>query len=254
VNPGIPGFTTVRIRRGLRSDLTLVRTSIGHGTVRTVVSANSNSAGTTVAPGRGRPPEWNNMNSPESIKKTPSRAIGAIELSSIGIGYQVQDALLKAASVELLIARTICSGKYLIIFTGSVSDCESALSAATAEGGEAVIDQVFIPSVHESVFPALGQSVILEAGSTDAIGVVETFSGASIIAAADAAAKAARVRLFRIHVAMALGGKGFCLLTGTVADVRAAVSAGAAEAKSRGLLVSEVVIPSPSKELFADYI
>ncbi len=43
------------------------------------------------------------------------RSIGAVELSSIGVGYQVEDAMLKAATVELLIARTICSGKYLIV-------------------------------------------------------------------------------------------------------------------------------------------
>ncbi|MBC7354223.1 MAG: BMC domain-containing protein [Thermogutta sp.] len=53
---------------------------------------------------------------------------------------------------------------------------------------------------------------------------------------------------------MALGGKGLVLMTGSVADVRAGVSAGAEEARSRGLLVSEVVIPRPSRELFADYL
>ncbi len=46
------------------------------------------------------------------------KAIGAIELSSIGIGYQIEDDMLKAASVEVLIARTICSGKYLIVSAG----------------------------------------------------------------------------------------------------------------------------------------
>ena len=49
------------------------------------------------------------------------RSVGVIELSSIGIGYLVQDEMLKAASVELLIARTICSGKYMIVIGGSVS-------------------------------------------------------------------------------------------------------------------------------------
>jgi microcompartment protein CcmL/EutN len=39
-----------------------------------------------------------------------------------------------------------------------------------------------------------------------------------------------------------------------VADVRAGVSAAVAEARERGLLVSEVVIPRPSEELFAEYI
>jgi microcompartment protein CcmL/EutN len=66
--------------------------------------------------------------------------------------------------------------------------------------------------------------------------------------------KAARVTLFRIHVAMALGGKGLMLMTGSVSDVQAAVNAAAAEARRRGLLVSEIVIPRPSRELFADYL
>ena len=84
--------------------------------------------------------------------------------------------------------------------------------------------------------------------------MLETFSGTSVLAAADAAAKAANVTIFRIHVAMALGGKGLCLMTGTVADVRAGMQAAADAAPRRGLLVSEFVIPGPSKELFAEYI
>jgi len=181
-------------------------------------------------------------------------AIGAVELSSIGVGYRVEDEMLKAASVQLRVARTICSGKYLIVTGGAVSDVRASVQAATREAGEALIDHLVIPNVHEGVFPALGQSVVLEAAQAEALGVLETFSGVSILAAADAAAKAGRVTLFRIHVAMALGGKGFCLMAGTVADVQAAVRAGAAEARDRGLLVSEIVIPRPSKELFEEYI
>ena len=60
--------------------------------------------------------------------------------------------------------------------------------------------------------------------------------------------------LIFILVAMALGGKGYCLMAGTTADVRAGVSAAAAEARKRGLLVSEVVIPRPSDELFSEYV
>jgi len=37
------------------------------------------------------------------------RSIGLLELSSIAIGYLAQDAMLKAAPVDLLQARTICS-------------------------------------------------------------------------------------------------------------------------------------------------
>jgi microcompartment protein CcmL/EutN len=182
------------------------------------------------------------------------KSIGAIELSSIGIGYQVEDEMLKAASVELLLARTICSGKYLIVVGGSVSDVEAAVQAGIGIGQGAIIDTLTLANVHESVFPALGQSVVLAADEAGALGVLETFSGVSVLAAADRAAKAARVTLFRIHVAMALGGKGLLLLTGSVADVRAGIEAAADEARARGLLVAEVVIPRPSRELLADYL
>lgn len=182
------------------------------------------------------------------------KSIGAIELSSVGLGYRIQDEMLKAASVELLIARTICSGKYLIVLGGSVSDVQAAIETGLASAGEAIIDHLMLPNVHESVFPALGQSVTLDGDHSGALGVIETFSGTSALAAADAAAKAARVTLFRIHIAMALGGKGLLLMTGSVADVRAGVEAGAEEARTRGLLVSEIVIPRPSRELFGDYL
>ena len=92
---------------------------------------------------------------------TTPRAIGAIELSSIGIGYQIEDEMLKAASVDVLIARTICSGKYLIVLGGSVSDVEAAMAAGLTGASDAIIDHVLIPNVHPTLFPALGQSVVL---------------------------------------------------------------------------------------------
>ncbi len=182
------------------------------------------------------------------------KAIGAIEFSSVGLGYMAQDEMLKAGTVNQIIARTICSGKYLVVVGGSVSDVEASIAAGLKAGSSAVIDELTLANVHESVFPALGQSVALHEEDAGALGVIETFSGVSILAAADRAAKAARVTLFRIHVAMALGGKGLLLMTGSVSDVRAGVDAAADEARERGMLVSEIVLPRPSRELFADYL
>lgn len=181
-------------------------------------------------------------------------AIGMIELTSVGIGYQVQDAMLKAADVQLVLGRTICSGKYINIVTGSVASVEAAVTAGLGEAPDGVIDHIVIPRVHSTVFPALAQSVQIAEGQPGAIGIVETFSAASVLLAADAAAKAAAITLFRIHIAMALGGKGFLLMAGTVANCRTGVDAGAAVARERGLLVSAVVIPGPSRELFSEYI
>ncbi len=182
------------------------------------------------------------------------RSIGAVEFSSIGLGIEAQDEMLKTASVEVLVARTICSGKYLVIVGGSVSDVQAAIRSGLQKADESVIDHMIIPNVHDSLFPALGQSVVLKPDEAGALGVIETFSGTSVLAAADAAAKAANVIVFRIHVAMALGGKGLLFMTGGVADVRAGVQAGARQARDRGLLVSQVVIPRPSPELFQEYL
>ncbi|RLD16875.1 propanediol utilization protein, partial [candidate division KSB1 bacterium] len=87
-----------------------------------------------------------------------------------------------------------------------------------------------------------------------ALGVIEGFSVASVIEAADAAVKAANVQLINVHLAMAIGGKGFVVLTGEVGAVESAVEAGAAVIEKKGLLVEKVVIPSPRKEIIEEYI
>lgn len=180
--------------------------------------------------------------------------IGLLELTSVGLGYLAEDAMLKAASVELLVARTICSGKYLIVVGGDVASVESSVVAGSAAAEGAVIEEKVIPRVHSSVFPAIALSVELKTGEADALGVVETFSASSVIEAADAIAKAANVTLLRIHLAMALGGKGFVLFTGDVASVEAGVAAGAEVAGKEGMLVSKIAIPAPRAELFKEFI
>jgi len=119
---------------------------------------------------------------------------------------------------------------------------------------EALIDELVIPNVDTRVFPAISGGVPLADEDKDALGVLEAFSVTSIVEGADAALKAADVKLYRIHVAMAIGGKGFLLLTGSVSDVEAAVSAGAEEIGRRGLLVSKVVIPRPAPQLYTELI
>ena len=53
---------------------------------------------------------------------------------------------------------------------------------------------------------------------------------------------------------MAIGGKGYVMLTGDVASVQTAVETGAAAIKAKGLLVQKVVIPSPRKEILTNWI
>jgi microcompartment protein CcmL/EutN len=179
-------------------------------------------------------------------------AIGLIELNSIAAGLEVTDAMLKTAEVELIISRTICSGKYMVIVGGSVAAVQASVEAGLGLQPASIIDSMVIPNVHPDVFPALaGSSEIKEHG---ALGVIESFSVASLLQAADEAAKTASVQLIDIRLAMALGGKAFVTMTGKVGAVRAAVDAGAAIVAEKGLLVNKVVIPAPSPQLFKDYI
>ncbi len=179
-------------------------------------------------------------------------SIGLIELSSIAAGFQASDAMLKAADVELLLARTICSGKYIVMVRGDVAAVESSVKAGAQAGNFSVIDTFVIPNVDEQVFPAVSGTTKIE--KLEALGIIEAFSVASLIEGADAAAKAANVRLIELRLAMALGGKAFVTMTGDVAAVESAVSAGAAIVAQKGLLVNKVVIPSPRPELLSEMI
>jgi len=179
-------------------------------------------------------------------------SIGLIELGSIAAGYQVSDAMLKAADVEMILARSICSGKYMVMVRGDVAAVEASVSAGMSGCRFAVIDSFVIPNLHEAVFPAIAGSSKVEA--LDALGIVESFSVAALIEGADAAVKAANVQLIEIRLAMALGGKAFATLTGNVAAVQAAVDAGAQIVGQKGMLVNKVVIPHPRPELLNEMI
>ena len=179
-------------------------------------------------------------------------AIGIVELTSIAGGYAASDAMLKAATVEMLVSRSICSGKYLVMIGGDIADVEASVAAGVVVNEGTVVDSVVLPNIDSSVFPAISGANPVE--KLEALGVIESFSVASLIEAADAAAKAANVRLIEIRLAMALGGKAFATLTGSVAAVQAAVDAGSRLVANKGLLVNRVVIPQPHPNLLNEMV
>jgi microcompartment protein CcmL/EutN len=179
-------------------------------------------------------------------------SIGLIELTSIASGMLAADIMLKTSAVELILSRTICSGKYIVLIGGDVAAVQAAVESAVNTIDTAVIDHFVIPNVHPSLFPALSGHTRVDA--LEALGIIESFSVASLIEGADAAVKAANVDLIEVRLAMALGGKAFCTLTGEVAAVTSAVDAGARIIAEKGLLVNKVVIPAPRQELLSEMI
>lgn len=187
---------------------------------------------------------------PQNVIQRPTsvkRAIGLIELRSIARGMKTTDTILKAADVELLRAHVVCPGKYIILVAGSISQVKSAVSIGQQVAPEVVVDHFVLSNVHPSVFPALTATTEIE--NVKAIGVVETFTLAASIVAADIAVKAAPVDLIEIRLPFAMGGKAFTVFTGEVSAVRSAVNTAAEQLKDEGVIDSFEVIPSPHKDL-----
>ena len=179
-------------------------------------------------------------------------AIGIVETSSIAKGFEIADTMLKTANIRIVVNRTICPGKYMVLIGGEVDAVNSGVEAGLEAGAHTVVDSFVIPNLHPSVFPAIsGVSHLPELKS---LGVIEAFTVASVIEAADAAVKATPVQLIAINLAMAIGGKGWVSMTGDVASVSEAVDIGAAVIERKGLLVEKVVIPAPRPEIVAEFI
>ena len=130
--------------------------------------------------------------------------------------------MVKRSPVEVLRAGTIHPGKYLVLVTGGVADVEEALAAGLAVAEPCLVDSVFLPYVHDQVVAALRGA--RRAGTGEALGIVETATVAATILAADAGVKGATVELLELRLGDGLGGKGYLLFDGTVADVEAAVA------------------------------
>ncbi|MCL2695284.1 MAG: BMC domain-containing protein [Clostridiales bacterium] len=174
-------------------------------------------------------------------------ALGLIETLSIPAGIEGGDAMLKAAQVDLVLAQSVCAGKYIVCVSGEVAAVRHAVEAGVACTETMLVDSFVIPNVHEKAIAAIAAASWVE--HITAIGILETFSLAAAIQCADCCVKAAEVDLIEVRLGRGLGGKSFVLLTGEVAAVRAAVAAAEVIPEVAGMLARSVIIPSPHPDL-----
>jgi microcompartment protein CcmL/EutN len=175
-------------------------------------------------------------------------SIGVIELKNVPKGIEAADDALKSAGIEMVSSHPSCPGKYEIILTGSISNVSAAVNHVNQKFDGYVIDSAIMGRIDPQVISALfGTGVGTKSGS---LGVLETYSAATIIKAADIAVKTAKVEIFDLRVARGLGGKGVVMLTGEVGDVTAAIEAGADYAKGLGQLSATSVIASPHQGIW----
>src|SRR3954463_12820124 len=180
------------------------------------------------------------------------RSIGLIELSSVAAGFEVADTMLKAGTVRLILSRSICSGKYMVMIGGETAAVQSAVEAGGQAANGCLIDSFVLPNVDPDVFLSPGRPQPVEANG--ALGILESFNVATLIQGADAAAKAAAVQLLEIRLAMALGGKAVVTMTREVGSVRAAMAAGRQVIGDAGVLVNAVVLSRPHPDVYREVI
>ncbi len=176
------------------------------------------------------------------------QAVGVLELKSIAKGVEAADAALKSAGISLVSAHPACPGKFEIVLTGAIADVTAAVDHVTGRFDKAMVDTSVMGRIDERVIAALfGTQGGKREGS---LGIIETFSAASAIKAADIAVKTARVEIYDLRVSRGMGGKGIVMVTGDVGDVTAAVDAGARYAEDHGLFANKSLIAAPHPELW----
>lgn len=176
------------------------------------------------------------------------KSIGMVEYTTVSAGIKAVDTMVKTSAVEVIEAQVVCPGKYIALISGELSAVKAAIEASVTQCGSKLIDKFILGNPHESIFPAIYGASTVE--NPRALGVAETYSAASIMVAADAAAKTAIVDLIEIRIARGMCGKSYMLLTGEVAAVEAAIEKVKKELAESGMFLDSEVIASPDMKLW----
>lgn len=179
-------------------------------------------------------------------------AIALLEFDSISAGIVAGDAMVKTSPIGAIYAGTVHPGNYLILVSGDTASVEIAVSAGTEAGGARLIDSVFLPDIHPDVTGAIVGGSDGASLREEALGIVEAATVAAVIDGADAGVKAADVSVSSVRLADGLGGKGYVLFSGSVAEVEAAVEAAVERTAHHGTLVRSDVIARLHDEMAAN--
>lgn len=180
---------------------------------------------------------------------TNGPAIALVEVASIARGHRVADAMVKRAPVTLLRCEPVSPGKLLVLVAGDVASVDEAFRAGLDVAGDTTLDKLFLPQAHAQLPAAVrGEARAGDVAAVDALGIVETTTVAATILAADAACKAAAVRLIEMQLARGIGGKAYFVVTGPLSEVEAAVEAGTGALAPAAVCGTEI-IAAPHGEL-----
>ena len=157
--------------------------------------------------------------------------------------------MVKASPLGSIYTGTVHPGRYVIVVSGDTASVEVAVDTGTSVAGDTLVDLVFLPDVHPLVVDAIISEADLADCRGDALGVVETVTIAAVIDAADAGVKAATVDVPAVRLADGLGGKGYVLFSGDLAEVEAAVDAAVSRGQRADTELRHVIIAQLHDEI-----
>ncbi|WP_105616127.1 BMC domain-containing protein [Vallitalea okinawensis] len=176
------------------------------------------------------------------------RALGMIEFKTIAKGLEASDAMVKTAEIKVVLAQTMCPGRFLILVKGKLGAVKAAIEKGKMLYDTNVRDSFILGNPHETLYDALDGKYTYE--KVDAMGIIETSAVPSILFAADQTAKAAEVKLVKIALANNLGGKGLIIFTGEIAAVEESIQVAALNCENNGTLIDFSLIPNPDKKIW----
>ncbi len=174
-------------------------------------------------------------------------AIALLEFSSIARALRTGDVMVKKASVRVALSEPVSPGKYLVLISGGEAEIEESFRAGVADGGEAIVDSLFLPGVHLDVVHGI-HGTTCKRGPDQSLGIIETSSVSAAVVACDAACKEAPVQLLEMRLAKGIGGKGVFSLAGELWDIQAAVAAACSSIEDRHALLGSEIIARPDPD------
>ena len=135
----------------------------------------------------------------------------------------------------------------IAIITGDLSAVKAAVDTAVTTYEDKCIDSFVLGNPHESLFPAIYGTTQVE--EISALGILETYDAASIIEAADQAAKTAIVDLIELRIAKGMCGKSYMMITGEVSAVEASIDRAKELVAAKGMYLDSSVIAHPDRRM-----
>lgn len=179
-------------------------------------------------------------------------SVGSLEFKSISKGIEVSNEIFKNYDLDIIYAKSVCPGKFLVIFSGDSESINNAIDFAINMSDNYLIENFIIHKVHKKLIDALKTSSFNKNIDGKCFGVVETLKICTGLKALDYILKYNDVDIFKLQLGFAIGSKLVFLISGNTSDIENAISSIKNNLSSKELL-NVAVMSSVCKEFLEKF-